>query len=80
MVMELWRFDPSNSSSLEQMAFTQTSDSDNSDVTFVVYDDEIEYPQIDNENFVYAIKLYVSQGGTAPNITGSRGAIIEYEI
>ncbi len=79
ILLELWRFNPANTTSLEQMAFVQTSDLDASLETFVVYDDSVENSQIDNENYVYALKLYNSRGGLSSAALGSRGAIIEYE-
>ena len=79
ILLELWRFNPANITSLEQIAFVQTSDLDASLETFVVYDDSIENAQIDNENYVYALKLYNSRGGLSPASLGLRGAIIEYE-
>ena len=80
VVLELWRVNPANTSSLEQMALVQTSDLDASLETFVVHDGSIENAQIDNENYVYALKLYSSHGpGLDIQILGLRGVIIEYE-
>ena len=79
VVLELWRLNPANTTSLEQMALVQTSDLDASLETFVVHDDSIENAQIDNENYVYALKLYSSHDGLDIQVLGLRGVIIEYE-
>ncbi len=79
VVLELWRFNPANRSSLEQMASVQTTDPDTSLNPFFVYDDSIANAQIDNQNFVYGLKLYSSRDGGSYLALGLRGVKIEYE-
>ncbi len=79
VTMELWRLDPTNASSSQLMAHVATTNGDSSTVTFMLHDDTIQNPLINNENFIYALKCWNNEFSVAQNVVGSRGAILQYE-